>query len=203
MKFKFSVVILTILCHVSLCKSSSPVVKGFTIPVKTSVPFTYCIDYTKIPDVPSNLNRLRDSPPDLYHIGYHIPFKAALGPTYGHELYTNDILKPEDIGREVDRVQTLIQRIKNTGVDFLIPYVYTMAFFGLPDQRTGFFNFYDHWDDYREFGLGPKPPADPSLWSQVRRPDQLGGGPPGILHYEPCINLIYGVFWKSVPMLLD
>jgi hypothetical protein len=63
-----------------------------------------------------------------------------------------------------------------------------MAFFGLPGKRTGFFNFYDHWDDYREFGLGPKPPADPSLWSQVRRPDQLGGGPPGILHYEPCIN---------------
>ena len=146
MKFKFSVIILTVLCYVCLCKSSPPVVKGFTIPAKTSVPFTYCIDYTKVPDVPSNLNRLRDSPPDLYHISYHIPFKAALGPTYGHELYTNDILKPQDIGREVDRVQTLIQRIKNTGVDFLIPYVYTMAFFGLPDQRTGFFNFYDHWE---------------------------------------------------------
>jgi len=128
------------------------------------------------------------SPPDLFHIGYHIPFKAALGPTYGHQLYSNDILAPEEINREIERIHTLIRRMKNNGVGRLIPYVYTMAFFGVADTRSGFFNFFDHWNDYRQFGLGEKPQADPTLWEQVRRPAQLGGGPAGILHYEPCIN---------------
>ncbi len=91
MKNRYLVIILTILCYVGLCKSSPPVVKGFTIPAKTSVPFIYCIDYTPVPDNPSYLDQLTISPPDLFHIGYHIPFKAALGPTYGHELYTNEI----------------------------------------------------------------------------------------------------------------
>ena len=165
-----------------------PTVRGFTIPAKTSVPFTYCIHYVPNPEQESFLDEVRKSPPDLFHIGYHIPFKAALGPTYGHELFTNDILAPAGIPKEVERVQRLIGKMRSAGVDTLIPYVYTMAFFGHPDRRTGFFNFYDRWDDYRAFGLGPKPAADPSLWTQVVTPNQLGGGPTGELHYHPCVN---------------
>ncbi|NLP10623.1 hypothetical protein GX408_09540, partial [bacterium] len=74
------------------------------------------------------------------------------------------------------------------GVNRLIPYVYTMAFFGQPDLRSGFFNFFDHWQDYTDFGLGAKPEVDATLWIQERGPQPLGGGPPDILHYEPCIN---------------
>ncbi|MBN1348279.1 beta-galactosidase trimerization domain-containing protein [candidate division KSB1 bacterium] len=163
-------------------------VRDFRIPAKTSIPFTYCIWYLPDPDGASFLEELSASPPDLFHVGYHIPFKGGLGPTYGHDLYTNDILPPNQIPREVERIQNIIQCMREAGVTRLIPYVYTMAFFGRADQRVGFFNFYDHWEDYRAFGLGPKPAADPELWSQVRGPSQLGGGPEGILHYEPCIN---------------
>lgn len=163
-------------------------VRGFTIPAKTTAPFTYCIWYLPDPDKPVFLDELRTSPPDLFHLGYQIPFKGALGPTFGHDLFSNDILPPDQIPREVQRVQNIIQQMREAGVARLIPYVYTMAFFGQSDQRTGFFHFYDNWEQYRDFGLGPKPKADPTLWSQERGPAQLGGGPTGIMHFEPCIN---------------
>ncbi|HPN36448.1 MAG TPA: hypothetical protein PK843_18235 [bacterium] len=162
--------------------------EDFSVPAATSVPFTYCIWYLSNPDQGSFYQDLAASPPDLFHLGYHLPFKGALGPTYGHDLFTNEILPPEQIPREVHRVQNIISRMRSAGVARLVPYVYTMAFFGQPDFRSGFFKFFDHWADYADFGLGAKPEVDPSLWTQERGPQQLGGGPPGILHYEPCIN---------------
>lgn len=166
----------------------TPVVKAFTLPAKTSVPYTYCIGYLPDLENESFLHELKSSPPDLYHLGYQIPFKAALGPTYGHELYTDEILPPDQIPREIERIHRVIAKMRSAGVSRLIPYVYPMAFFGNPDKRTGFFHFYDRWDDYRKFGLGPRPDADPSLWSQVRGPQPLGGGPPDVFHFEPCVN---------------
>jgi len=163
-------------------------VHGFDVPAKTTTPYTYCIWYLPDPDKESFLAELEASPPDLFHLGYHIPFKGALGPTFGHKLFSDDILPPEEVKREVARIENVIQKMRAAGVEKLIPYVYTMAFFGQPDKRTGFFHFYDRWDDYRAFGLGKKPAADPSLWSQQVGPHQLGGGPEGILHYDPCIN---------------
>lgn len=163
-------------------------VRDYQVPAVAAPPFTYCIWYLPDPESGTFLTDVAASPPDLFHIGFQIPFKGHLGPTYGHELWTNDILPPEEAPREIERVQRLVVEMHEAGVTTFIPYVYTMAFFGRPDERTGFFNFYDHWDDYRSFGLGPKPAADPTLWSQVRGPNQLGGGPPGILHYEPCVN---------------
>lgn len=164
------------------------VVPDYMVPARTSVPFTYCIGYIVNPEEESFLKELAKSPPDLYHLGYQIPFKGALGPTYGHELFTDSILPPSDIPREIDRIHRLIAKMRAAGTGRLIPYVYTMAFFGHPEKRTGFFRFYDQWDDYRIFGLGPKPAADPSLWSQVPGPRPLGGGPEDVLHYDPCVN---------------
>ena len=168
--------------------SREPVVRGFEIPAKTSLPYTYGIWYRPDPEDKTFLAELAKSPFDLYHVGYQAPFKAAFGPAYGGELYTDDILPPHEVQQEMDRVTEVIEGMREAGVGRIIPYVFTMAFFGEPQARRGFFHFYDHWDEYRQFGLGPRPEADPSLWSQVRGPHQLGGGPPGILHYDPCIN---------------
>jgi len=188
MCLKFSFILLCVFSSLSLSQIPIPVVENFTVPAKTTTPLTYCLDYTSTPDTATYLENLKSSPPDLLHLSYHIPFKAHLGPTYGYNLYSNDILAPQEISREIERVQKLTQNIHNCGIGTLIPYVYTMAFFGVADERSGFFNFYDHWDDYSQFGLGSKPKADPTLWQQLRQSAQLGGGPPGILHYEPCIN---------------
>ncbi|HPA46453.1 MAG TPA: beta-galactosidase trimerization domain-containing protein [bacterium] len=163
-------------------------VRGYTIPAKTTVPYTYCIGYLNDAETPSFLNGLRDSPPDLYHLGYQIPVKGALGPTYGHELFTDDILHFYEIPQEYERVEGILRKMRAAGVDRIIPYVFTMAFFGHPETRTGFFHFYDQWEEYRAMGLGPKPAADPSLWSQLRGPDPLGGGPSEVFHYTPCVN---------------
>src|SRR3990172_1853949 len=158
----------------AVCHAESPVVRGFNMPAKTTAPFTYCIWYLSDPENESFLEELKTSPPDLFHLGYQIPFKGAYGPAYGGQLYSDDFLAPNDVQRETERIQRVIQKMRAAGVARLIPYIYTMAFFGRPEERTGFFKFYDRWDEYREFGLGPKPATDPSLWSQVRGPEQLG-----------------------------
>ncbi len=187
------IVSLIVACATAVSAAEPPAVRSVSAPGKTTVPFTYCMHYIPANGLPgyedeSLLDSLRSSPPDLLHIFYNIPFKGGLGPTYGCELFSNDILTPGQVPKEIERVKREIANLRATGIDRLIPYVYIMAFFGHPDKRTGFFNFYDHWDDYRAFGLGPKPAADPSLWSQVRGPQPLGGGPPDALHYDPCIN---------------
>ncbi|MDQ1256618.1 MAG: hypothetical protein QG656_1216, partial [Candidatus Hydrogenedentes bacterium] len=173
----------------ALTAGSEPAsVRDFSIPAKTTVPYTYCIWYKPDLEEQAFLDDVAASPPDLFHVGYQIPFKGALGPTYGHELFSDAILPPDEIPREVERIKGVMGKMRAAGVDRLIPYVYTMAFFGHHDRREGFFRFYDHWDEYRSFGLGPKPAADPILWSQERDYEQLGGGPKGIFHYHPCIN---------------
>jgi len=186
--FMRQIIIITSLIISNICHAQIPVVREFTIPAKTSVPYTYCIWYLPDPENESFLKELSASPPDLFHLGYQIPFKGGYGPAYGGELYIDDMLAPNEVGREIERIKRVINKMHAAGVERLIPYVYTMAFFGRPEERKGFFNFYDHWDDYRSYGLGPKPAADPSLWSQVRGPHQLGSGPKGVLHYDPCIN---------------
>ncbi len=169
--------------------SAAPItVTGFEIPAKTSVPYTYCISYLSDPDNPSFLANLKESPPDLFHLGYHIPFKGALGPTYGHELFTDDILAPDQVAHEVEREKKVLHEMRGAGVGRIIPYVYTMAFFGNADLRTGFFRFFDHWDDYRQFGIGPKPAGDPSLWLQKRGPEPLVVEHPDVFHFNPCVN---------------
>jgi hypothetical protein len=172
----------------SLNAADSPAVRGFSVPARTAVPFTYCMDYGSDLGNKSFLEGLRASPPDLLHLFYQIPFKGGLGPTYGHELFTDDILSPDQVPREVKRIQGNIKNLRAAGVRRLIPYVYIVAFFGDPDKRTGFFHFYDRWDDFHVFGLGPKPAADPSLWIQARGPRPLGDAPPDVLHYDACIN---------------
>ncbi len=164
------------------------VVQDYTIRAKTSPPFTYCIWYLGNPEDAEFLSGLAASPPDLFHLGFHIPFKGMLGPTYGHELFTNEILPPEEVGREVVRVRRILLKVRGAGVHTVIPYVLTMAFFGSHEDRTGFFKFYDHWEDYASFGLGPKPAADPVLWQQERAPRPLSEEWPGTLVYEPCVN---------------
>ncbi len=180
------VIILGGICGGSLATPAA--VEGFSVPAKTSVPFTYCISYRSDPDQPSFLEELKKSPPDLFHLGYHIPFKGALGPTFGHDLFSDDILAPDQVAREVERDEKVVHDMRGAGVGRLIPYVFTMAFFGNVDLRTGFFWFFDHWEDYRQFGLGPKPAGDPSLWSQQRGPEPLVDKHPDVNHYSPCIN---------------
>ena len=113
-------------------------VQNYEIPAKTAVPYTYCIGYVANVLKPSFLEALNNSPPDLYHLGFHTPFKFGLGPTYDYELFTDEILPPGEIPREIERIEHCIAEMRKTGVERIIPYVYTMAFFGNPEKRSGF-----------------------------------------------------------------
>lgn len=44
-----------------------------------------------------------------------------------------------------------------------MPYIGFRSLAGDHEKRQGFWNFYDHWDDYEEW-LGPRPAEDPTTW---------------------------------------
>ncbi len=43
------------------------------------------------------------------------------------------------------------------GVHHVMPYICSVTIGGHHVRRTGFWEFYDHWDEYLEFGLPPRP----------------------------------------------
>ena len=66
------------------------------------------------------------------------------------------------------RYQKLIAEMRRVGSKTIVSYICIMTVGGDPEKRTGYWEFYDHWDEMRELGIGPKPPADPVEWGQRR-----------------------------------
>ena len=64
------------------------------------------------------------------------------------------------------RYQKMIAAMRKSGCQTIVCYVCIMTIGGDPDKRTGYWEFYDHWDDLRGLGIGPKPPTDPEQWGQ-------------------------------------
>ncbi|MBI4556912.1 MAG: beta-galactosidase trimerization domain-containing protein [Candidatus Hydrogenedentes bacterium] len=166
------VVVSLSVCAVAGGDLPSPLDGGLSIPAKASVPFTYCIDY-RMKFTDKYFAEIRQSPPDLFHVGHIVVFRGVTGPTRLGEkgLYTNALVPPTEVASEVEKVKDMIRRMRATGTANVLPYVCTIVLFGNPRTRTGFFNFYDLWDDYAAYGLGPKPSDDPLLWSQERGPE--------------------------------
>lgn len=64
------------------------------------------------------------------------------------------------------RLQKLIGGMREAGAKTIVSYICIMTIGGDPEKRTGYWELYDHWDDLRELGIGPKPPTDPTEWGQ-------------------------------------
>ena len=62
-------------------------------------------------------------------------------------------------------------RVAQLAVHGTCPYVCAVKIEGDRQRRLGFWAFYDRWDDYRQFGFGPKPEVDPWDWIQIRPSD--------------------------------
>jgi hypothetical protein len=87
---------------------------------------------------------------------------------------------------EFARLQGYVRSLHEAGVDTVIPYIRDVLVFGDHIKRTGFWEFYDRWDDYERFGFGKRPAADPVEWMQKERRNVF---PEKDLYvYEPCIN---------------
>ena len=147
---------------------------------------------------PRFAEELRQAPPDLLIVGKEAPFTHSMGPiaSYGGENQTfprldgkdaRSRLSPEQLRLKIAAIQKFIDEAHKSGVKRIAPYVSLITMFGDAEKRNGFWEFYDHWDEYaKEFDLGPRPATDPIEWCQ-RDPEgkvyfKWGPHKP---HYEP------------------
>ena len=140
------------------------------------VPQLYIISYRAENHLakPELLDRLRGYSLDLYHAGKDGPFVHNWGPIAGwggenvstgrdHDAYRR-LLSPTELDERFETCRRYVKAVHNAGVRRLYHYVCGFTIGGDPKTRHGFWGFYDRWDDYARFGIGPKPPADPLDW---------------------------------------
>ena len=143
---------------------------------RTSLPVTYVLDYgAKHLGNPDYTPMVAKAPPTLLHLGKDVPFNHGWGPVkalggenqaYGH----GDAiirLPPGQVGERITGLQDMVAKLHNDGVRWVVPYICGMTVNGDPARRSGFWEFYDHWDEYRSLGLAEKPATDPIEWLQT------------------------------------
>jgi len=168
---------------------------------RTGRPITYVIDYTHRdwfrPDAgQALLEGLRSAPPELLHMGHDGPFVNHWGAVCLDAAGNLALAVPDDIRKRADNIRAFIEQAHGLGIKRVIMYVCNQTLAGDPDKRTGIWQFYDRWDDYREFGFGEKPP-DPLEWMARERSGSLHYNyekriPYFMRHdqfrYAPCVN---------------
>jgi hypothetical protein len=82
----------------------------------------------------------------------------------------------------------MIDKLRATGVRYIVPYICLHTMVGDHKKRLGFWEFYDHWDEYRRVGLYEKPKIDPFRWNQ-QAPD---GSPRYLYPHESRL------FWPPI-----
>ena len=142
---------------------------------RTSLPFTYVLDYgPKHLDNPEYVPAVSTAPPTLLHLGKDVPLNHGWGPikalggenqAYGTDEYIQRIT-PEEVAQRIDGLRAMVDDLHAGGVRWVTPYVCGMTLDGDADRRTGFWGFYDHWDEYLPLGLAPRPKPDPFEWLQ-------------------------------------
>ena len=131
---------------------------------KTSTPYTYNIDYSAgHVGNPEYLRKIRDAPPTLMNVGEDVPISSVFGTKegYGGPQRTRAKLLTADEVRE--RIRTLREyttAMRAAGVRWIIPYINNKAVLGDHVSRTGYWELFDHWDRFRDFRFGPRPPVD-------------------------------------------
>jgi len=142
-------------------------------------PITYILDYG--PDHvrnPEYIEFIKAAPPDVLHLGKDVVFTHNWGPiralggenqAYGKGDYIKR-LTPDEVEQRIRDLTDLTKNLHEAGVEKVMPYICGMTIGGDEKTRKGFWEFYDHWDEYKKFDLGPRPQLDPIDWMQ-RTPD--------------------------------
>jgi hypothetical protein len=147
----------------------------------------YLIDYaTNHVDNEQYLDTIRKAPPDILHVGHDLVFKSMFGPSAGSSPGVYQRLSSAECRTEMDRVTRYVDSLHRAGAKTVMPYICDVLIFGDHEKRTGFWEFYDHWEEYEEFGFGEKPATDPIAWmvAEPRRPFLKSD----MYVYVPCIN---------------
>ena len=143
---------------------------------RTSLPFTYVLDYGAEHVGNSNyVASVASAPPTLLHLGKDVPFNHAWGPirAFGGENVANGTgdaiarLSPDAVAARITALRQMVDQLHAAGVRYVTPYICSMTLNGDPVKRSGFWEFYDHWDEYRCLGLAPRPGQDPREWLQT------------------------------------
>ena len=174
---------------------------------KTSLPATYLISYSQnhLSD-PRFISRMAEAPPNLLHLGHDCPFTAHWGPRAiplpVPDMSQYRLLTPQETSARSVAIKTMVRELHGAGVEIIFPYINSQQMGGDIEKRLGFWEFYDHWDEYLSFGLPPRPPADPAEWLQrdpagrilFNNPAAYPGYAPQFF-YAPCPNNEYWRTW--------
>ena len=79
-------------------------------------------------------------------------------------------LSAVEVAERASTLSAWMDRIRATGVRHVAPYTCLHSMAGDHEKRLAFWEFYDHWDEYRHIGLCEKPSSDPFEWNQ-QKPD--------------------------------
>ena len=173
-------------------------------------PLIYVIDYSRqFLDDDANIHAFADAPPDLMHVGKSVPIVHNWGPTRGihgenqmtgpgskRGLHWDSIalLSPDELHARIAMLKEYTQKWHDIGVPMLMCYTAIHTICGDHETRQGFWNFYDHWNDYEKW-LGSRPDADPLEWMMTDKQGDLvpgactGFSPPGLAplrRYRVC-----------------
>jgi hypothetical protein len=131
---------------------------------KTTVPFTYNIEYgPEHVGSEKYLKTIGEAPPDFLHVGEDLPFSSTFGTKRDYAGVKADLFKlltVEEVRAKIAELRAYTASLHKAGVKWVIPYICNELAFGDHVRRAGFFEFFDHWDRYAEFGYPPKPDAD-------------------------------------------
>lgn len=173
---------------------------------KTLAPVYYLLDYGgQHLANPEYLQWARELPPDLLHLGKDVPMTHLFGPiqavggeNQAHGRHRADIrrLTPAEVRTRIATLQHMTRGLHEAGVKQVMPYIAAITMAGDPVKREGFFEFYDHWEEYREFGLGPRPATNPETWVATKADGSLHTFGPdlapayfnGLNRYVNCIE---------------
>lgn len=144
-------------------------------PSPTTPPVTYVLDYGQGHlGSESYLQHVAAAPPQVLHLGKDVPLTHNWGPIVAlggeNQAYARDDdirrLTPAELTQRIADLKTMIDGLHRGGVTNVMPYICLMTIGGDETKRTGFWEFYDHWSEYAQFGLGPRPETDPFTWLQ-------------------------------------
>ncbi|MGD9496049.1 MAG: hypothetical protein AB7Y46_07050 [Armatimonadota bacterium] len=146
---------------------------------RTQPPITYVLDYGQGHlDNPEYIAAVAASPPTLLHLGKDVVMSHNWGPIAGvggenQAGGRGDAIRrltPAETRERFRQLEEMVDGLHAAGVRWVVPYICSITLGGSHIRRTGFWEFYDHWDEYLEFGLPARPALDPAEWMQ-RNPD--------------------------------
>src|SRR5208282_4533139 len=173
----------------------------------TSLPATYLINYSQnhLSDA-GFVSRMAEAPSSLLHLGHDCPFTAHWGPRAiplpVPDMSQYRLLTPQETSERFRAIKTMVVELHGAGVEIIFPYINSQQMGGDIEKRLGFWEFYDHWDEYRSFALPPRPQTDPAEWLQrdpggrilFNNPAAYPGYAPQFF-YSPCPNNEYWRTW--------